>query len=711
MGFFHVQSLFAQTETNADSTLAPISGDTAYAPVSSDFVFKPTLGLGTGMFTFFGDVSLNNKGFHPFVSRIGFDLTVTNPLTNWLDLSFYVIFGKISANERSLTRNLNFESRIRTGGAVLTYNFRHIIPEKHKVQPYFFTGFESFEFLSKTDLYDQHGNFYNYWSDGSIRSLAEDDPNAANAVIIHRDYTYESDLREQNIDGFGKYRERSWSLPVGVGFQILMGERLKFRMGLSMHFTFTDMVDNISHESIGTRAGNAANDKFLYSSFSIAYDLMPIRTDKSERRPKYEDDFDDDGYYVQDLTDLDKDGVRDFDDLCLNTPEGIPVDANGCPLDKDKDLVYDHEDDERPTPNGNVVDEKGVTLTDEDIYQRYLRYKDSTGEYTGREMQLEVIGGGTDRTTVNVNTKLNLKYYVIMGSEKKQIASNELYKYLGFKDFKTIEKGDTVYYVLGNYTSVADAMKREEDLKNNGFDPKGIVQENKNNKNINPLNDKEIKTILEDEKNNPDKNITPVNNTNPVAGQPVFRVQIGAYNKRISSNVFKDVPDLVYVTGDDGITRYYSGYFTDLTQVTKHQIGMYEKGHKHAFVTAFKDGKRVSLTDAGATLVDPGNTDQQNNEVINKVDPDLVKFSVNLGEFSGDIPADLLDVFLELGDVLPRSGTPGKTLYITGSFSTLEEAEALRKKVAGLGVPNALVVGEFNGRLITADEAQTLLGK
>ena len=37
----------------------------------------------------------------------------------------------------------------------------------------------------------------------SIKDLAENDPNADNAIDLVRDYTYESDIREQNFDGFG----------------------------------------------------------------------------------------------------------------------------------------------------------------------------------------------------------------------------------------------------------------------------------------------------------------------------------------------------------------------------------------------------------------------------------------------------------------------------------------------------------------------------
>ena len=160
--------LFSQTDEKSLSD--SISSLTKEKNTPEGFVFKPSLGLGTGMFSFYGD--LYSKNFQaPMVSRIGFDLNVSQRLNNYLQLNFYVLFGKLGANERNApnNRNLNFESQIRAGGVNLTYNFDHLLPKKRDASPYISLGFESFEFLSKTDLYDQNGNKYYYWSDGSTR--------------------------------------------------------------------------------------------------------------------------------------------------------------------------------------------------------------------------------------------------------------------------------------------------------------------------------------------------------------------------------------------------------------------------------------------------------------------------------------------------------------------------------------------------------------
>ncbi|HLP10969.1 MAG TPA: SPOR domain-containing protein [Flavobacteriales bacterium] len=669
--------------------------------------FKPTFGLGVGNFTFFGDVGNSYKGFHSLVSRIGYELKVNHSLTNSIDLGFYVIFGKMSANERDGVRNLNFESSIRTGGAILQYNFSHLLAIEHDVEPYIFAGFESFEFLSKTDLYDKFGNRYYYWSDGSIRNMDESNPNAVNSILIQRDYTYESDLREQNLDGFGKYRERSWAVPVGLGIQFKIGKRMNFKVGTSMHFTFTDLVDNISEESVGNRQGNAKNDRFMYSSFSLNYDL--VGPDKVKKKTgTTEEDPDDGDYYVMDMTDLDKDGVRDFKDNCLNTPEGVKVDSKGCPLDKDGDGVPDYADEENPTKRGNFVDEKGVTLTDEYFANQYLKFIDSTGVYWGgySKIDREEVGDGSFVTNSGVlKPKQGLTYYVIVDSEKKQINANELYKYLSYKDFRQIETGDTIYYVIGNYKTIGEAIAAKEKIEKEGLKTNGVGQTNNTDNTNTNLTPEQIAAQLEKEKKD-----SIANTTNPGKQDVVFRVQLGAYDKKLSSKVFKDVPDLLTVPGPDNITRYYSGSFSTIEEAASRKIDMQGKGFESAFIVAYKGEKRIPLNEAGAHMVNENDKDNINENDVNltKVDPEKVKFKVQLGAFKNDIPSYLLDVFLDLGNVQLKRTDNGLTIYLTGNESSYESAEVLKAQLVAKGVKDAFVVGEYNGTVIPAADAITL---
>ena len=64
--------------------------------------------------------------------------------------------------------------------------------------------------------------------------------------------------------------------------------------------------------------------------------------------------------------DSDGDGVTDPNDRCPNTPPGVAVDANGCPLDDDGDGVPNYLDDCPNTIAGAAVDARGCHIEDEE---------------------------------------------------------------------------------------------------------------------------------------------------------------------------------------------------------------------------------------------------------------------------------------------------------------------------------------------------------
>ena len=64
--------------------------------------------------------------------------------------------------------------------------------------------------------------------------------------------------------------------------------------------------------------------------------------------------------------DSDKDGVYDGDDACPDTPEGVKVDARGCPVDSDNDGVPDYLDKCPDTRMGMSVNAEGCPDTDGD---------------------------------------------------------------------------------------------------------------------------------------------------------------------------------------------------------------------------------------------------------------------------------------------------------------------------------------------------------
>jgi OOP family OmpA-OmpF porin len=69
--------------------------------------------------------------------------------------------------------------------------------------------------------------------------------------------------------------------------------------------------------------------------------------------------------FLAKVTDSDGDGVPDTKDKCPNTPVGIKVDENGCPVDSDGDGVTDDRDQCPDTPAGTRVDDRGCPIEEE----------------------------------------------------------------------------------------------------------------------------------------------------------------------------------------------------------------------------------------------------------------------------------------------------------------------------------------------------------
>jgi hypothetical protein len=721
---------FAQNDGTVKKDSTSSASEPSPTPAKTGFIFKPTIGLGTGMFSFYGD--LYSKHFqNPSVSRIAYDLGVSQRFTDYLQFNFNVIFGRLGANERLTAkgRNLNFDSQIRAGGISLQYNFGNFLPKDRNASPYISVGIESFEFLSKTDLYDAEGNKYNYWSDGTIRDLPENDANAINAVELQRDYTYESDIRELNLDGFGKYAERSWAVPVGAGAIFKINDYWNFKIGATMHFTFTDYIDGVTSKSVGERAGNSQNDNFMMSSFSLHYNLG--LKNKNGEEEEETGDFSDVDFFALDLSDFDKDGVPDSKDTCQGTPEGVPVDAKGCPLDDDEDGVPNNSDDELNTPKGMLVDTRGVQLNDSTIAYQYSFYTDSTGLFA--KVEHHDHNGNSFK-----NNFYQKEYTVELGTFQKGLPPELMTKFLSINDISSSPVNDsTTIYTAGKFPDLLSAEQRKRELvaqgltdakvvyKQNGkyYDAATIASNTTSGNNANPK-----KNGTEKSGNNNNNGFDPgkvektnnnevvKDNTTNKGGNDVIpngadqkgivlRVQLGAYKKRLSKNVYKDINDLIEIKTEDGLYKYLTGSFTTFDAAAKHKVEMLLKGYNGAFIAAYKDGKRISLVEAGATMPKKGEAEVSDSSAVNGANKSLVVFKVQVGVFKNEPPADKQEQYNKVKGLVKESTPTGLTRYVAGSFNDYKSAEALKAELIKSGLTDAFVIAFFNGQYISIQEA------
>lgn len=710
-----------------------IAANFAFAQTSSDslenapppFMLKPTLGLGAGTLGFYGDI-INKRLSSTFVSNIGYELYITQPINNYFSFRFYYLTGKLSANERNYIQPLNFQSRLNCGGGELIYNFGHLLSDERAVEPYLFTGFETFEFLSKTDLYDANGNLYYYWTDGSIKNLPQTDANKYKAIDLKRDYVYESDLREANIDGLGKYAEHSFAIPVGIGMNVPINDKINLKIGTSVHFTFSDNIDNVTGKSIGTRKGDNKNDKFIYSSFSLSYNLTPQRDlDELERQEIRE------FFLAMGDGDYDQDSVIDFLDKEGLTPVEAAVNEHGVANDADGDRVPDIKDEEQNSGAGAMVNTKGVTLTDALILEQYEMYMDSTGEKNMKLVRNKTIEspGGSGLFTVE------------LGAFKTGVPPELINKFLSVRDIQSITGSDSVtVYTSGRFTGYNNAKARKEMLQKEGFaDAKVVLYRDGKRVDINDANYKKFEneiaastsantgrantnweggTAIEIGKGKTGTGIktetgkagteTPGDFSSDVKVEgTVYRIQLGAFKKKVSRNAFGDINDVVAVPTDNGVTRYYTGQFNNFNDAAKYKIDLVTKGYTGAFIVAFKDGARVTLQSTGVQYVGKTPEDLQA-ETQGEVDKKLVVFKVQVGAFKGDAPADVKAKLEKQQGVEKSVNAAGAMRYTVGSFNDYKAAQAKKKELQEAGFKDAFIIAFFKDNQIDIQEALEL---
>jgi len=652
-------------------------------------VHGPTVGLGVGMFKFYGDILDENYG-NPLISNIGYDLHVRQKLNSFLTAKFYVLFGTLSANERSINRNLNFRSSITVGGFALMYNFDQLLRENRIISPYISLGIESVEFHSKTDLYDEFGNEYNYWSDGSIRNLPEEDPNASSAIIVQRDYTYETDLRELNKDGFGKYPERTFAIPLGIGAKMHMTKNIDFTIGTSFHFTFSDVIDNITDESegdrMGSQVGNGSNDNFLMTSFSLSYNFLKHK--KPEKIKEFEEDID---YLAFDTDDEDGDGVIDFIDECPWTPEGVEVDDKGCPLDKDGDFVPNYKDDELETRELAPVTPNGVEMTDDMIFEAYQRYMDSTGMFADTETRV---------IAADKRKQKKKKYKIQVGEFSEAINADLVDKFLSIPDVEIKTFGDSLTVIaVGDYDNLPEAIRRKMQLTSEGFDAAIVVEEEKDGS----------FSSVGDAANNM--------SVDHIQGEPIhsqgliFRVQLGAFSKRMSKDFMNQLGNIMEIKADDGLWKYlHAKSSKTMKEAAQLKINLaIDYGVEDAFIVAYKDGKRIPLSQAGVETSAKENIKPTSDK---KYDKAAIKFKVQIGTYKNQLPTEVLSKFMEMEGVEQTELEGGLTRYTAGGeFTSYEEAEAFKAKVVETGIGGAFIIAQHKDELIPVTKAKEILAE
>lgn len=318
-----------------------------------------------------------------------------------------------------------------------------------------------------------------------------------------------------------------------------------------------------------------------------------------------------------------------------------------------------------------------------------------------------------------------VRYYVglFYSEDAANIVKNQI-KPIGYND------AFVVAYKDGKRISLFDARRM---LKENGKTEEynllaqAEVNKIKNRAVENPVN----QNINNNQTNNNTVNqITlkqPVNTTNVSNVSGLFyTVQIGVYKSPVTAQDLKNLSP-IYEEQAYGFIRYTTGKYSDFKKADLEKNRIIQLGIPDAFVSAYYNGKRISV--AEATKIEMQNpasaTDQievkypeQNVEVNQNanlpVDKTAILFKVQIGAFKEQIPVNKVTQFLEMaanhGLDHERDET-GSNVYSVGKFKTYDEAVKMRDVLINEGVQDAFVVA-YNGKVkISVNDAKNILNQ
>ena len=252
-------------------------------------------------------------------------------------------------------------------------------------------------------------------------------------------------------------------------------------------------------------------------------------------------------------------------------------------------------------------------------------------------------------------------------------------KILTIPDVKGTETFDPTKttYTAGNYVSLDSAKVRAKKLSDQGFNTEVVKYDGKQFKQIPNTKVAAKQEVVKD-------------------GKVVYRVQLGAFKNKVSESAFKGV-QVVRFDGQDGLVRYAVGSLANYTQAQDLKLMMRDKGFTDAFVTAYKDGARVSVADlVGAEEFKKAPIDTAQKQKVSKsqeLEKELnqekkavetpvqssiapkdstnlkfLKIQVQVGLFSGEPPVEIQKILETITDLKIETTEQGLKRYVTGEF-------------------------------------------
>jgi hypothetical protein len=405
------------------------------------------------------------------------------------------------------------------------------------------------------------------------------------------------------------------------------------------------------------------------------------------------------------------------------------------------DGIPDYRDDEPHSAPGAVVDAQGVTVNDQYWADWYKQYQNDTIDPNPEIVYVGNIFLDKEEKEENLKLRKSKEYFTVeLARYQGAIPSDELAMLLSVGDIEsmTLEDGTTVIYTAGNYKKIKTAIKRRDEFRAMGHSKAKVALKTSNT--VRTISDEEalqlamkpegdltlsnsqgkttISTSTNSANNESNNKIEEIKDEAELMKEEnfgpddiIYRVQLGAFRNRISTQaVFNvNVKVLELKTGEN-LYRYVTKGFKTIEQAAAVRADLVLQGYSDAFVTAYKGGKRIMMSQAGGIVEKGYKEDLSEDKTFSSVNKKLVVFRIQLGATrkASQVPA-AEEKYKSLGELIKQNTSTGNIRIMIGSFNKLEDAEKFRKELEKKGFSEGFIVAFFKDELISIQEAQELL--
>lgn len=419
----------------------------------------------------------------------------------------------------------------------------------------------------------------------------------------------------------------------------------------------------------------------------------------------------------------------------------------------------------------NKINEPLISSNDKDLFS-----KSEVKLATNEAFEQKTNNAYSVANPIPINEKIpdGIIFKVQIGAFRKPIPQ-DLFQGISPITGETTSKG-FIRYTAGIFAKFTTAEKIKNKIINLGYKDAFIVAFY-NGKRI-PINDAYAMAVgvpssvlkINDAGEKPFENVNQemINKTinEPVVNQKTedissvdglfYTVQVGVFSQPIMVGKLYNLKPLYTSVANNGYLRYYTGIYNSVSRATEATEMINDIGVKDAFVTAYYNGKRISIAEAkqiekqgiavfskennlnklpvfskGSDQISNGsNTNQPiNNNLQNSTNGVAIQkskntndineqstnasgiiFKVQIGAFYEEVPIDIANKFFKIATkgIKNYIENDGLTIYTVGNLDTYEEAVLLKAEVAAAEITGSFVVAFRNNQKISIEEARAI---